>query len=268
MKKLTLLWIIAALITLSTAYYQRLTGPTYPVRGKITVNNEIIKYKLLRSANSDKDALMELIVNNENTKGVLKYKRYNTHDEWTSFEIANNNGVINVILPKQPPAGKLLYEVNLISEDNIYKLSEKPIVIRFKGPVPAWALIPHILFMFAAMLVSNFSGLIAIFIKNKIRTYVFISALLLFIGGMIFGPIIQKYAFGDYWTGIPFGWDLTDNKTLIAMIAWAIAVYTNRKNSSYKWALIAAIITIIIYLIPHSLFGSELDYATGIVTQG
>ena len=41
----------------------------------------------------------------------------------------------------------------------------------------------------------------------------------LFLGGMLLGPIVQNFAFGDYWTGIPFGWDLTDNKTLLAAIA-------------------------------------------------
>ena len=35
------------------------------------------------------------------------------------------------------------------------------------------------------------------------------------LGGMILGPIVQKYAFGAYWTGIPFGHDLTDAKNLV-----------------------------------------------------
>ena len=40
--------------------------------------------------------------------------------------------------------------------------------------------------------------------------------LLLAVGGFILGPLVQNYAFGELWTGVPFGWDLTDNKTLIA----------------------------------------------------
>jgi len=31
---------------------------------------------------------------------------------------------------------------------------------------------------------------------------------------------VQHYAFGQLWTGVPFGWDLTDNKTLLAALAW------------------------------------------------
>jgi hypothetical protein len=41
---------------------------------------------------------------------------------------------------------------------------------------------------------------------------------------MILGPVVQKFAFGEYWTGFPFGTDLTDNKTLIAFIGWIIAL--------------------------------------------
>ena len=44
------------------------------------------------------------------------------------------------------------------------------------------------------------------------------------IGGMILGPIVQKYAFGEYWTGFPYGGDFTDNKMLIMWLAWAIAM--------------------------------------------
>ena len=84
---------------------------------------------------------------------------------------------------------------------------------------------------------------------------------LLLIGGMILGPVIQYYAFGQFWTGIPFGWDLTDNKTLIAFIAWAVAVAGNRNKYRPHLTLIACIVTLIIYLIPHSMFGSELDYS-------
>jgi hypothetical protein len=91
---------------------------------------------------------------------------------------------------------------------------------------------------------------------------------MLIAGGMILGPLVQKYAFGDLWTGIPFGWDLTDNKTLIAVFAWILAVVMNRKKDRPAYTIAAAVILLLIYSIPHSLFGSELDYVTGTVTQG
>jgi len=79
---------------------------------------------------------------------------------------------------------------------------------------------------------------------------------------MIFGPIVQKYAFDAYWTGVPFGFDLTDNKTLIAFIAWIVAsVMVFKSKKPAYWVLGAAVVTLIVFLIPHSVLGSELDYS-------
>lgn len=90
----------------------------------------------------------------------------------------------------------------------------------------------------------------------------------LLLGGMILGPVVQLYAFGDLWTGIPFGWDLTDNKTLIAFLFWIAAVIMNRRKERPVYTIIAAVLLLLIYSIPHSMFGSQLDYNTGNVTQG
>ena len=93
--------------------------------------------------------------------------------------------------------------------------------------------------------------------------------MLFFFGGMILGPIVQKYAFDAYWTGWPFGHDLTDNKTLIAFIAWIIAYLRLRKNRNNRgWAIAASVILLLVYLIPHSMFGSQLDYSSGKVVTG
>ena len=63
------------------------------------------------------------------------------------------------------------------------------------------------------------------------------------------------------WTGVPFGYDLTDNKTLIAFIAWLIALIAIYKSAKKdKWIILASVVTFIIFLIPHSLLGSELNY--------
>jgi hypothetical protein len=80
---------------------------------------------------------------------------------------------------------------------------------------------------------------------------------------MVLGPIVQKHAFVAYWTGIPFGWDLTDNKTLIAWLTWILACLLPLSRAGWRRALIivAAVVTTAIYLIPHSVQGSQLDYA-------
>ncbi|RKY85041.1 hypothetical protein DRQ09_07835, partial [candidate division KSB1 bacterium] len=71
-----LIWFIAFLITALSAVYQRVTGPTYPVRGSIKLNNREIKYKFPRSHVSSKDCKIIIRVNDKNIKGKLYFKRY------------------------------------------------------------------------------------------------------------------------------------------------------------------------------------------------
>lgn len=267
--KTSLLWTFSIIFTLSIAYYQRTTGPTYPITGKVEFAGQTIRYKLLRTQGGDDDA--KLIIKNAGPQieGLIKYKRLNTDDEWTSFAMNRDGDNLVGYLPNQPPAGKLVYHMALTSGDQSVLLNDEPTVIRFKGAVPAWALIPHVIIMFTAMMMSTRTGLEAIFRGRKTYVYAWISAVTLFVGGLILGPIVQKYAFGAFWTGWPFGHDLTDNKTLFAFIFWAIAVWRLYKNPNNRtWPVIAMIVLLMVYLIPHSMFGSELDYSSGEVVTG
>jgi FtsH-binding integral membrane protein len=131
-----------------------------------------------------------------------------------------------------------------------------------------FVLIPHIIFIFFAMMFANVAGLLAAFKMPKYKLFTIITLVGIFIGGLILGPIVQKYAFNEFWAGVPFGWDLTDNKLLIAFIFWLLAYAGNRKSEKAYLTIIAAIVTLIVFSIPHSMFGSELNRETGNVTQG
>jgi hypothetical protein len=82
------------------------------------------------------------------------------------------------------------------------------------------------------------------------------------LGGLLLGPLTQGYAFGALWTGVPFGWDLTDNKTLVMWIGWAAAAVALRRGRPASRALVvlAAGLMLAVYVIPHSVKGSQLDY--------
>jgi hypothetical protein len=60
-----------------------------------------------------------------------------------------------------------------------------------------------------------------------------------FVGGLILGPPVQLEAFGALWTGWPFGADLTDNKTLIAVLAWVPAVVAALRNKKTRLSDVA-----------------------------
>jgi hypothetical protein len=287
MKK-SILWFLAFVITISAAIYQRKTGPTYPKRLDIIVNGAKNELKLVRSISISVNHKPEvrLDIRDTSVKAKLYFKRFKSDEEYRVADfsyrtIAVKSFIMNKIfkiydangyyasVPQQPPAGKIEYYFE-ITDSNGSKTYQKdsPVIIRFKGDVPALILIPHILLMFIAMLFSTLAGLMSI-VKNPLyKKYSVWTLILLIAGGFALGPVVQYFAFGDLWTGIPFGWDLTDNKTLIALIFWILAVIMNRKNERPLYTALAAFVLLLIFSIPHSLFGSELNYSSGHVTQG
>lgn len=263
-------WVIAIVITLGSATYQRLTGPTYPMRGSGVVHGEEIRYRLVRSWETNSDARVKIDVPDTAFSGYLRYKRLNVEEDWTAIPMKRSEGELTGRLPAQPPAGKLIYYVDIAYNGKTVVLNREPVVIRFKGEVPAIILIPHILLMFIAMLFSNRTGIEALANGKKLVSYSLVTVIALFLGGMILGPTVQKFAFGEFWTGWPVGNDLTDNKTLIAFIAWIVALLfaLSKRRSARWWVLAASIALLLVYLIPHSLWGSELDYSTGTIETG
>ncbi len=285
MKKF-ILWSLAFIITIAAAIYQRHTGPTYPKEINVTLNNKVYDLKLVRSLALNEKSEVKLNITDTTVKARLFFKRFKSNEEYQVTEFSYrvypvNSFLMNKIykiyeekglyaeVPQQPPAGKLQYYFEISDSGGTKSyLNETPVVIRFKGGVPAFILVPHILLMFLAMLFSTLAGLMAAIKYPMYKKYAMWTLILFIAGGMVLGPIVQHNAFGDFWTGIPFGWDLTDNKTLIALLFWILAVYMNRKSDRPIYTALAAFVLLLVFSIPHSLFGSELNYSSGQVTQG
>ncbi|MCP4664579.1 MAG: hypothetical protein GY856_55040 [bacterium] len=265
-----LLWVLAVVLMLSAAVYQRRTGPTYPLGGRFEVAGESYSYKLVRSEYSSTDARVVIPDPGAGTTGRLHFKRYKTQDELTSVPMQVAEAEMFAMLPAQPAAGKLEYYVTLETPGGELRFPEAPaenVIIRFKDEVPVAVLLAHILLMFFSMLVGMRCGLAAIFAPRGMRVLAWISLIGISIGGMILGPIVQKYTFGEFWTGFPRGYDLTDNKALIMWLAWVIAcavIGLKPKKNEVIGRLVVVAATVVmttVYLIPHSLRGSELDYS-------
>jgi len=272
--KSVLWWIFAVFFTIAMASYQKKTGPTYPISGKTTLNGKEIKYKLIRTAENDKDAEIALKVPDASITGTITYKRFKSNDSLTTAPLARRNDTLFFMMPLQPAAGKMMYAITLSSGSEQVVLKAKNdefAVIRFKGPVPLYILIPHVLAMFLGLLFSTRTAIEALI--GGVRTYKLALWTLFFliIGGLILGPVVQKHAFGAFWTGWPLAddgsfnlfrmGDLTDNKTFIMVLAWVIAIFKIRKDPTNKfWPVFASIMVLIVYLIPHSVLGSEIDH--------
>ncbi|OGD22494.1 MAG: hypothetical protein A2Y70_01840 [Candidatus Aminicenantes bacterium RBG_13_64_14] len=285
MKK-SVLWFLAGVLTLASFFYQWRTGPTHPLRGRETLCGRDVSYRLERSGVITRPLRLKVPVPKESgITGTVEYQRFKKGDAWkpertvdmtnelVSLTHGGKKAVPALTAPllwpgseegRAPMAGKLAYKVTLSCGDEKAVLNGgRPVVIRFRGDVPAWAIIPHILIMFLAILLGVAAGLEALRPGGRPRVLAFWTLILLFLGGFILGPLMQKYAFGALWTGFPLGTDLTDNKTLIVFLGWLAALLLGRKGRGTRfWILGAALMMLVVYLIPHSLLGSEFDYTS------
>ena len=254
------LWSLAVLVTLVSAVWQRTTGPTYPAKGEVLLGGQPVHLKLLRTHPGEGDLPVRVTVGERDVSGLVAWRKYPTQDPWQALPMVRRGDVLEATIPHLPPAGKVEYEVKLTLGGESATFPPRPAVARFRGEVSPYILVPHILCMFLGMIFSNKAGLDAL-IGHPPHRLVFITCALIGVGGFILGPAVQKMAFDAWWTGIPFGHDLTDNKTLIAGIAWAIALSHFHRGKNPRWVIvIAAVATLVVFAIPHSAWGSQIHW--------
>ncbi len=260
------LWIAAVVVTLAAAAWQRRSGPSYPYRTSVTVGGAALRLSLPRTGPTTSAARVVVPTPSGDPAGTLHWRRYPTSDSFAAVPLRPEAGALSAELPAQPPAGKVEYYLELTDDAGRERVPSAPgrtVVLRFHGPVPALVLIPHIGVMFLAMLLGVRAGLAAAFERDRHRSITLITLAALTVGGLVLGPVTQKYAFGALWTGVPFGSDLTDNKALVAWIGWALAAAAVwRRRPHAPWLVVAAaVVMLAAYAVPHSLLGSQLDYS-------
>lgn len=279
-----LLWVLALLIMFAAIVYQRRTGPTYPRRGELAIAGEVFKYRLVRSQETSSEARVILPAAGGRVSGTVYWKRFKVEEPYQALDLCEAVTVLPTLqgeeaeelkdklvalLPVQPPAGKLEYYVEVTTPDGLVQIASQadPIIIRYKDPVPGFILWPHVAMMFFAVLFGMRAGLSALIDPARMRWQAWVALVGMTVGGMMLGPMVQKFAFGHYWTGFPFGKDLTDNKMLIMWLSWIFACSLIGLKPKPKEALsriivlLAAVVMTGAYVIPHSMRGSELDYS-------
>jgi hypothetical protein len=265
MRKPVVQWTIAVVITLGSAVWQRYSGPSYPVRGKADVGGQTIAYRLDRTHSITGRLPVVVKTADSAITGAVEWRRFPTNDPWQTLPMERKGEQLETALPPAPEplmpmAGKLEYRVVLSTGDARVSFPAPRTIARFKGDVPPWILIPHVAAMFFGMLFATRAAMAALF-GGKTRLWGYWTVALLVFGGFVLGPVVQKLAFGEYWTGIPWGYDLTDNKTLIAGAAWILAAIQLRGGRQARAAVVlATVITMVVFAIPHSMWGSQAKW--------
>jgi hypothetical protein len=244
----------------ASAVYQRRTGPTYPLRGRINVAGQQLNYRLPRSA--ENIGVARIVIPDPGVPGRVLWRCYPTADPFTVVFMApesdGNKKMLTARIPPQEAAGKVEYRIEIGS--SVIPDNDETVILRFKGPVSTPVLISHILLIFIAMLISTRAGLGAVFGKDE-KNLPWMTLGLVLVGGIILGAFVQKAAFGAYWTGWPYGSDWTDNKTLFMFLGWLATCLLMMFPKAKRPAIVfASLLTLVVYLIPHSLRGSQLNY--------
>ncbi len=152
-------------------------------------------------------------------------------------------------------------------------LLNAPFMIKFKGIVALPIIGAHIICMFATIIFVFLALFCSIdILRGKqvlsgLSTYTIFATLFIFVGGFPLGFLVAYQTFGVGWSGIPIGWDITDNKTVILLAYWLILLFLIRRTLAQRkvglsvpgdklvstMTILGVILTLLIYLIPHSI---------------
>ncbi|HVP37233.1 MAG TPA: hypothetical protein VMT04_09585 [Terriglobales bacterium] len=220
----------------------------------------------------------------ENYSLYLFYKIGKGESQFTSLKmqpVEGTNDQFSAVIPSQPKGKRAYYYLSLSDSQGkkILTLPEKidllnnPFLIKFKGKVPPYVIVPHVLFMFASVFfvfLVMFASWEILWGKDSLRKLSLDSlwALILsFVGGVPLGILMTSLTFGETWGGFPVFTDITDSKTSILIFYWLIFVILI-KGSAFKkdktknllpdkilawFGILGYILTLAIYLIPHSI---------------
>lgn len=276
------LWFLAAVGTIACFVFQNRTGPTYPLEGRFDTPRGTVAYKFIRS--EEIGTTLPILFADPvpaGFTGKVRYRRFKSNDTWSEvtmqpgvFRVSRRGSVeevrgVGATLPSlKERAGKYEYLVFADSGSGSRSVTgDHAIYARYKAPVPHAVLLVHIVVVFSSMTLALRAGLEALR-GGDTKLLVWAAAGSLLAGAFVMGPIVQKYAFGVFWSGVPFGWDWTDNKVIVELAAWLLAAglaMTRANPRTVRAAVIfATVVTLAVYFIPHSIFGSEYDYTTGI----
>ena len=206
--------------------------------------------------------------------------------EYQSVKMSPKPGEENAYaatIPHHPKSTKAWYflEAATVREGSLVKVTlperdsgqVRPIRLKFRGEVPLYIIIPHIVSIFAAIFFATLTLFSAIELKKGKTTLkksvklCAVTLLFLFIGFFPFGWAMNYFAFGVLWEAFPFGRDVTDNKSQIMFLFWLFTLFMVKgtlwgkgetKNlvsgRSYSTLVIVSFVaTLLILAIPHSL---------------
>ncbi len=283
---------VALSLTIILLFIAREIAMVRPHFEQITQNNITIKHTApAKHYINEGDAPVVAEINSQD--GVLLFPKLfyritsppNSQSAYSQTEMKpeeENSNFFAGFLPLQTKGTKVYYYLLVENQSGnvLATLPElknpdfKPISLKFEGKVKPYIIVPHILCMFVSMFFVLLASYKSIDIYRnrgdikKLAKNVLWATIFVFIGGFPLGILVSQQALGGPgWGGIPLGWDITDNKTLLIFLYWVVLIFLakgslfqkdDNKNviNSRSYAglvLIGFVLVLAMYLIPHSI---------------
>jgi hypothetical protein len=259
--------VLAVVLTLVVLFLSRYFGPNRKYTVETKLDGVTLSHKAPRGKEGEGPAELTLVVTGSQAADfsaelVGQVKGTESWERLDPARVEDGNYVFEV--PSKPWTTRYFYRFEARQGGNTVTLARQngdPMMVKFKGSVPAWIVTCHVLGMFGGFLLLILSVFYALELargKNENRTagrLAWWSWIVLFIGAVPFGIPMNYYAFNVYWEAFPFGGDVTDNKSQIALIIWLLAVLGLSFRRGRKTGLavvLAGILVLAIFLIPHS----------------
>jgi hypothetical protein len=198
-----------------------------------------------------------------------------------AITVPGHNLVYRVSVPNQGRGSEFSYRFQLESAAGQILATipaeistEKPnrLWFRFEGRRSPVLLVAHILGMFGSfllmviVLLTAFEDIRNQAVRIRLGKQILWATVILFIGSFPLGIWLEHQVYGTYWTGIPFGRDLTDSKTLVIFIYWVVMLYLLKGSAlssnprgdvvgptAARWvAVVGVLLSLALYLVPHS----------------
>lgn len=262
---------IALVLTIALLGLARRTSTRHTAEYSVRIADITAAHRTVTEAFGEKPILNVAVAPSEGLSAILYYSTTKGGPYAIDTMVQTNDGFTGTLSVLEKGA-TWYYHIDMLKDGSAVGRfpANGDQFIKFKGHVPVYAIVPHIFCMFATV----FIGLMTVFTaydvakgKGDIRKstrYLLWTNIFVFIGGFPLGYYVAYAAFGKGWSGIPVGWDITDNKTVILFLFWLVTLILARKglkgekiaisNGAYfTLTIVSFAVSIISFMIPHSI---------------
>ncbi|MCB9513387.1 MAG: hypothetical protein H6693_07895 [Candidatus Latescibacteria bacterium] len=252
------MWLLALVFTAMGLVVQRRTGERMPLELDTPWQGRNVSTVLARNHVGPGGQRLVVEGVDPDWTGTVIWRRYGGGGEYRRESLRNLGSMLSGELSPQPRGSALEYRVEVEAQGGkLLRLPERGTVItRYKGAIPLWVSLPHLLLLYLGLFLGVRAGLEALALGSGSHTLAGVALICFLFGGLLFGPLMKVNAYGILWKGPPLGLDSTDTKTLVLVLAWlAPVILRARGRRARRWIVLAAVLSVIAFLIPHSVFG-------------